>query len=84
MSQERESNNFVLDHKSITCMHCRFYKDSFHNFRNKLGHISESTELSKFFFKKSVDNLNNPVVLLGIPTRFGTTEFSVASEDHYF
>ena len=71
----------VLYHSSMTCMHCRFYKEYLHSLRHKLHDIPESTTLPTKL-KESLPNLNNPVVLLGIPTQLGTTKFSVASCDH--
>ena len=64
----------VLDHSSMTCMHCRFYKEYLHSLRHTLHNIPESTT-SQIKLKESLLNLNNPVVLLGIPTQLGTKSF---------
>ena len=77
-----QNENMVLDHTSLTCMHCRFYKDYLHTFRHDLQNISESTELSRKV-KYSCDKLNNPVVALSTACQSSTTKFSVASEDTY-
>ena len=44
--------------------------------------ICISTEHSKKV-KNSVDKLNSPIILLGITSQCGTTNFSVACEDKH-
>ena len=79
---ESETDQLVLDHTSLTCMHCRFYKDNLYTLRDILHEMSESTELSKKI-TKSLPNLNNPIVLLGMPSQSRTTKFSISSEGNY-
>ena len=61
-----ESENTLLDHSSKTCIHCRIYKDP-HILGHELHDIPTLTALSNKL-KDSVHRLNNPVVLLGIPS----------------
>ena len=82
LSEESQGENLILDHKSITCMHCRFYKDNLHNFRHKLNNICETTKLSTKL-NSSIPHINNPVVSLGIQSQHGTSKLSVASEQDY-
>lgn len=70
----------ILDHASITCMHCRFYKEHLLQHRHKLETRTDSGSFSRQV-KVSVANLNDPVVPLGTPDISGTTKLSVAFED---
>ena len=72
-----EDEDAVLD-ESMTCMHCRFFKDklSQYNIQNIDSQSSIGHKL-----KSSVHNVNNPIVVLGIPSQHGTTKLSVVSEE---
>lgn len=70
----------VLDHKSVTCMHCRFYKEHLLKHRLKLENRNNLEVYSKEM-RASGANLNDPVVLLGIADVSGTTKLSVTFEN---
>lgn len=69
----------VLD-ESMTCMHCRFFKEHLAKYSESLESIASSSILDKKV-KKSLEQLNNPVVLLGMAAQNAATKFSVLHED---
>ena len=76
-----DDDTTVLDHETLTCMHCRFYKEHLHQFKDSLHIIDSSTSL-RDKIKQSLEFMNNPVVLLGPASDKGSTKFSVKSNDH--
>lgn len=73
----QDGQDVVLD-ESLTCMHCRFYKEHLHQYREKLYNITSSTCIDNKI-KDSLSTVNDPVVVLGIPTINGTTKLSIVS-----
>ena len=74
-----EGEDVVLD-ESMTCMHCRFFKEHLMKYSDNLQSIASSSIMDKKV-KESLTQLNNPVVLLGMATQNGATKFSVSHED---
>ena len=74
-----QGEDVVLD-ESMTCMHCRFYKEHLAKYRDNLQSIASSSIIDKKV-KNSLLALNNPVVLLGMATQNATTKISVIHED---
>ena len=77
---EIELLDVVLD-ECWTCMHCRFYKDHLHDYREKLHNITSSTSIGNNI-KASLDTLNNPIVVVGTPTLTGTTKLSIMAGEN--
>ena len=73
-----QGEDTVLD-ESMTCMHCRFFRDHLLKYRHNLQNITSST-LIDTKVKMSLPTLNNPVVLLGISSPNSTTKLSVTHE----
>ena len=73
-----EDEEAVLD-ESLTCMHCRFYREHLDQYRHNLHHLTSTDHISQQI-KDSLTNLNNPVVLLGTPISTGTSKFSVITD----
>ncbi len=66
---------------SSTCMHCRFFRTHLHGCMERLEEQETSTPLlSKV--REGLENVNNPVVVLGSPNQV-TTKFSVFGGDNY-
>ena len=68
----------VLD-SSFTCMHCRFFKEYLHPIRFSFGDQDNTSQIHQLI-QKTLDQLNNPVALLGSASSSGTTKFSVAGQ----
>ena len=73
-----EDEEAVLD-ESLTCMHCRFYREHLHEYRHNLNHLTSTHHISQQI-KDSLINLNNPVVVLGTPMSTATSKFSVMTD----
>ena len=69
----------VLD-ESMTCMHCRFYRQYLSNYRHNLHSITSSSIIDRKV-KSSLTHLNNPVNLIGIAAQHSTTKVSVVHDD---
>ena len=74
-----DGENSVLHH-SMTCMHCRFFKDYLKQYRYTLQDITTTTAVDSKV-KSSLESINNPVVLLGKSAREFTTKLSVMSQE---
>ena len=60
-----DGEDVVLD-ECLTCMHCRFYKDHLHHYREKLHNITSATSIENNI-KASLSTLNNPIVVVATP-----------------
>ena len=69
----------VLD-ETMTCMHCRFFKEHLLKYRSSVYNIT-STSIVDSKVKSSLDLVNNPVVVIGMASQNSTTKFSVTHED---
>ena len=75
-----EDEEAVLDvDDSLTCMHCRFYREHLHQYRHNLHHLISTNAISEKI-KHSLTNVNNPVVVLGTPISTATSKFSVMTD----
>ena len=74
-----DGENSVLHH-SMTCMHCRFFKDYLKQYRYTLQDITTTTAIDSKV-KSSLESINNPVVLLGKSAREFTTKLSVMCQE---
>ena len=78
-SGNMDIDDIVLDH-SLTCMHCRFFRDFLSEYRLKWNAIHSSSAID-FKVKESQKEVNNPITVIGIPNTDSTTKLSVLSED---
>ena len=74
------SEDAVLD-ATFTCMHCRFFKEYMYPIRNNFGDPDRTSQIHKKL-QSDLDQMNNPIVLLGKATIGVTTKFSVAGVDN--
>ena len=72
----------VLD-TAFTCMHCRLFKEHLVDCVGDLQRRNESDGLSAILakVKDSLDQMDQPLVLLGSPIPNGTSKFSARSEE---
>ena len=75
-----DGEDVVLD-ECLTCMHCRFYKDHLHHYREKLHNITSATSIENNI-KASLTTLNNPIVVVGTPTVTTTNKLSNIAEEN--
>ena len=75
-----DGEDVVLD-ECLTCMHCRFYKDHLHDYREKLHNITSATSIENNI-KASLITLNNPIVVVGTPTVTGTTKLPIITREN--
>lgn len=61
---------------SMTCMHCRFFKECLLKYRTKIPDITSSLIVDTKV-KNSLHLLNNPVVVVGTASQNSTTKLSV-------
>ena len=74
-----QGEDVVLD-ESMTCMHCRFFRDHLVKLKSNLHTIQTSSMIDRKV-KSSLPELNNPVVLVGLAAPNATTKISVMHED---
>lgn len=75
----QDDEEVVLD-ESLTCMHCRFYKEHLHQHREALGNSLSSTSIEAKI-RNSLASVNNPVAVMGVATTVGTTKLSIMAGD---
>ena len=81
LSQNSAMDDEIFLHESMTCMHCRFFKEMLQEFIDDIYNIT-STSLVALKIKASLQNINNPIVVMGYPTQNATTKLSVTSEEN--
>ena len=79
LGYQTEDEESVLD-ESLTCMHCRFFKDYLHKYWENIQNIVTSSAIG-CEVKESLSDVNNFIVVLGIPNQQATTKISVVSGD---
>ena len=68
----------------MTCVHCRFYKESLVTaYRNINTNTPNTYTRSESIISKSLQHMNDGVILLGSVLHKGTTKFSSKGEDNY-
>ena len=77
--ENMDINDTVLDH-TLTCMHCRFFRDFLSKYRSNWHTIHSSSAIDSKV-KESQKEVNNPITVIGIPNIDSTTKLSVLSED---
>ena len=70
-------------HPTLTCMHCRFYKEHLVNAYEKICNSTTTLTRSLAMVKESLQYMNQPIQLLGNVIKRGTTKFSVKGKDLY-
>jgi hypothetical protein len=73
------SEDAVLD-SNFTCMHCRFFKEYLYPLRNDFGDPDRSSAIFQKI-QSNLEDLNNPVALLGDASTNNTTKFSVVGQE---
>ena len=74
-----EGEDVVLD-ISITCMHCRFFKDYLLKYRRNLYNITQSSIIDTKI-RDSLPLINNPVIVVSVAQQNSTTKLSVVHDD---
>ena len=77
--ENMDVDDIVLDH-SLTCMHCRFFRDFLSKYTLQWNTIHSSSAIDSKV-KESQKEVNNPITVIGIPSTDSTTKLSVLSED---
>ena len=70
-------------HQSLTCMHCRFYKDHLVNTYEKICNSTMTLTRPLAIVKESLQHMNQPIQLMGNVIDRGTTKFSVKGTNSY-
>ena len=79
-----EEQSTVYPDTSMTCVHCRFYKESLINaHRNIITKTPNMFTRSEVMVSNSLQHMNDAVILLGSALHKGTTKFSAKGEDIY-
>ena len=79
-----EEQGDVYPDTTMTCVHCRFYKESLVTaYRNFNTNTPNTYTRSENIISKSLQHMNDGVILLGSVLHKGTTKFSSKGEDNY-
>ena len=73
----------VVPDASLTCLHCRFYRDHLMGLYEKLQNTQTDLNIIESTVKTSLHEMNNEVVLLGNVIPQGSTKFSVKGKQCY-
>ena len=81
--QESPGEEFVPD-SSLTCMHCRFYKDHLNNAYERISSEPQGNLLRALHMvHESLQYMNDPVQLVGSVIDQGTMRFSCQGKESY-
>ena len=73
-----------VPNSSLTCMHCRFYKDHLNNAYERISSEPQGNLLRALhMFHESLQYMNDPVQLVGSVINQGTTRFSCQGKESY-